>query len=433
MLVKTLHFEIEHAEVEHSSCFGGSCPMIKTASDNPLDSIHQKKDHAYLHVIAMGAGDFYGQNNNGDFFYEKDLLEYYKTFESAGVFVQHFNKDPDKSIGSVIKAIYNHTMHRVELIIEIPKIKSPEHYNSIKNGERIKVSMGVKVPQEMCSFCGAITKGSISNRCDHLKFQMHQQMPNGQVVYAINIPPMNFFDISIVGKPADAQGHALFHKVASSEEDTHSEIDKVAELVKYIDAMKSMPDPVSPEDLENMRNRMSPDSIIRVIRAKRIILKPSEAMMLGTDIPASRFGECKSVCDNKDFLKVLLAKLMSSGSCPMQVKTAGVLDYSNEVFDRLATRTELLKTAGDVFSGTKRARDDIYSKSGFGKRRFAQYRVNFSNGDNVVVSKSGFGTKTDIPDYYLDLVDNGYAHSISGILPTGDEALIYKGREGNFK
>jgi hypothetical protein len=109
------------------------------------------------------------------------------------------------------------------------------------------------------------------------------------------------------------------------------------------------------------------------------------------------------------------------------------LDYSNEVFDRLSSRTEMVKIAADVFNGTKRARDDIQSRNTIGKRRFAQYRVNFANGNDVVISKSGFGMKSDIPDYYLDLVDNGYAHSISGILSTGDEALIYNGDSNLFK
>ena len=220
MLTKTLDFVVERAEIEHVSCFGGTCPMTKTASDNPLEKIPQKKNHAYLYVIAMGAGDYYGENNNGDFFYEKDLLEYYKTFESAGIFVQHFNKDPSKSIGRVREATYNNHMHRVELVLEIPKSKSPEYYEAIKNGERIKVSMGVKVPQEMCSYCGAITKGSIANRCDHLKYMMHHQMENGQVVYAINMPPMN------VSKSLDRREWRSFKNAMSEQEELRKYVSK---------------------------------------------------------------------------------------------------------------------------------------------------------------------------------------------------------------
>jgi Leu/Phe-tRNA-protein transferase len=63
------------------------------------------------------------------------------------------------------------------------------------------------------------------------------------------------------------------------------------------------------------------------------------------------------------------------------------------------------------------------------RRKFAQYKVRFNNGHSVVVN--GVGdlsdtlTRKGLSDYYFKLVDEGFAHSISGILPSGDEAVIY--------
>jgi hypothetical protein len=430
MLEKYFEFTVEDVEIEHSSCFGPHCNMVKTASVNPLDEINQKKDHAYLHVIAMGAGDYYGENNNGDFFYEKDLRDYYKTFETAGVFVQHFNKDPSKSIGRVLQSTYNDKMHRVELIIEISKKKSPEHYEAIERGERIKVSMGVKVPQEMCSYCGAITKGSIANRCDHLKFMMHDQKENGQIVYAINMPPMNFFDISIVRKPADAQGHSLFQKVASDESQESELMDKIATLTKYMDAMKIMPPAVSDDELFSLRSMFSPETIKRIIIAKRIVLKPSEAMALGTSIPIEKMDECRNVCDNTEFLEHLLAAKRQEG-CGMHEKYAAAIDYSNKTIDKLIQRTELVKLGAIQRNAFGRKKLTLpangkHATVAVNKRIYPEYRINFINGDSATIAgNTGFTLRKSVPEYYLNLVEEGYAHNITGVLPSGDERVIY--------
>jgi len=438
MLIKYFDISIEDAVIDNNHCFDGKCPFTKTASENPLDSIAKKKDHAYLYVIAMGAGDFYGENNNGDFFYEKDLIEYYETFNSAGVFIQHFNKDPEKSIGRVIKAIYNDKMHRVELIIEIKKSKSPEIYHRIKNGERMKVSMGVKVPQEMCSYCGAITKNSLANRCEHLKFYMHEVMPNGQKVYAINLTPMNFFDISIVRKPADAQGHALFQKVASdfTDDESNSNIEKVAmhekiaTLIKYFDAMKSMPEAVTPDELEDIKLRFQPESIKKIIIAKRIPLLPSEAMFLGTDMTKDDFIKDRDILDSHDMILKLIMKKLSDNDEDCLSKTASI-QYSNSTIDKLETRGFLVKEAvsRDGYGNKMEARPTFESKEDFGegiKGKFSQYKVRFNNGSVVTVNgMQGLSLKKDIPSYYFKLVDKGFAHSISGVLPTGDESIIY--------
>src|SRR3989304_6708765 len=73
---------------------------------------------SYLLVNALGSGEHWGSNVNGDFFPERALMHKgashgYKTFEIfAHVYEHHVNKDPALAMGSVKVAAYNPTMHR---------------------------------------------------------------------------------------------------------------------------------------------------------------------------------------------------------------------------------------------------------------------------------------------------------------------------------
>lgn len=125
---------------------------------------------AYAHVIAVSADEFFGTNRNGDAFKENDLLGMqddveaaknpkpytgvnlprYKTFLSAHFFKHHVNKDPKNSFGRVVCAAYNNIMHRVELVIEVDKKKAPEFVRKLEAGEPTPLSMGCKVPFDVC-------------------------------------------------------------------------------------------------------------------------------------------------------------------------------------------------------------------------------------------------------------------------------------------
>jgi hypothetical protein len=289
--------------------------------------------------------------------------------------------------------------------------------------------MGVKVPQEMCSFCGAITKGSLANRCDHLRFEMHQQKSNGQVVYAINIPPMNFFDISIVRKPADAQGHSLFQKVAS-EEDSHQ--DKIATLVKRIEAIDALPSAVSIDEMDKFRKSFSPETIVKIVKAKELQFKPSEALFIGSNMDKEDYPDCEKHCNTEAFIKILLEKADKAPPCAI-MKTAGSMDYSNSFIDKIIARGDLIKEAASNFSSSgffgnpNSARNKVGGRVSLKKADYSRYRVNFVDGKSVTISKTGFGLSRDVPGYYVDLVDDGFASSITGIRANGDEALLYTG------
>ena len=137
-------------------------------------------------VNAMGASEFWGQNINGDIFPESALVhdcrkhpsEYhpvddftgkevpaygYWTFLQAYPFVHHKNKDPTRAFGKVAVSCWNPTMRRVELVVILDKklamMYGAQHViDKILAGEFPDVSMGCKVPYDVCTICGHKSK-----------------------------------------------------------------------------------------------------------------------------------------------------------------------------------------------------------------------------------------------------------------------------------
>lgn len=171
--------------------------------------------YVYLHVIAMGAGEYYGCNINGDYFPEKDLIERHHTFvTNAKVFKEHDNKPTSPSYGHVIFSWYNPKMHRVELILAIDKVKGKEFIDRQARGEQLEVSMGCKVREDVCSICGNKARKR-SDYCEHILRDKRKIYPDGRQPYMINYNP-TFFDISIVRRRADKIAYVL-EKVASQD------------------------------------------------------------------------------------------------------------------------------------------------------------------------------------------------------------------------
>jgi hypothetical protein len=190
----------------------------KTASEAEewSRSITPVPGKTYILVLAMGSSEYYGPNRNGDAFEENELKQHHKTFETnAHVYKSHINKDPAKSYGRVVKSFYNDDMHRVELVLELDNNKAPDIVDKVNAGQSVAVSMGCKIKYDVCSICGnkAPTR---ADYCTHLKNELNKIYPDGRVVCAYN-PKPNFFDISIVWRPADKTGYML-KKVANSRE-----------------------------------------------------------------------------------------------------------------------------------------------------------------------------------------------------------------------
>ena len=133
----------------------------------------------YVLVNAMGAGEYYGSNINGDYFSEASLIHRpddwdfnplldkikskswpygFPTFYNAHPFAHHRNKDASRAFGVVELATWNDHMKRVELVVRVDKDKCEKFggvpvWDKLKIGKFPDVSMGTKVPFDTCSIC----------------------------------------------------------------------------------------------------------------------------------------------------------------------------------------------------------------------------------------------------------------------------------------
>jgi hypothetical protein len=178
-----------------------------------------RRDHVYVLVNALGAGEYYGPNINSDYFPWDSLthqgIDYgYQTFLNAHTYQHHQNKDPNRAIGTPVQSLINPQMKRVELVIKLNKEKARTEgadgiLTRIDNGEFCDVSMGCKVPFDICSICGHKSK-TRSDYCIHMrppeelrhKFGPNRILEDGRRVFVINTLP-KFFDISFVFVGAD--------------------------------------------------------------------------------------------------------------------------------------------------------------------------------------------------------------------------------------
>jgi hypothetical protein len=193
--------------------------LIKQATDSRIQEFASKitpvQGKTYLHILAMGAGEYYGANRNADYFPESNLIDYHNTFETAPahIFRNHVNKNPEIAIGQVVYSVYNDRMHRVELIAELWNDKAPDIVDRIESGDWPKTSMACRTPFDVCSICGNKAK-TREQYCEHLSEQLGKVFPDGRKVMALNLAPLRFFDISIVFRPADVTS-AVLQKIAS--------------------------------------------------------------------------------------------------------------------------------------------------------------------------------------------------------------------------
>lgn len=236
--------------------------LIKEAQVGPPQLEHvrkvigntAKKDgHIYTLVSAMGAGEYWGSNSNGDDFPEEPLVHCpegwssmslsrqrtvganwewgYPTFYNAHAFQHHVNKDVKRAFGSVCYAMWDNHMKRVLLVIDVDRAAAQRMgaqgvVDRIENGEFPDVSMGCKVPFDICSICADWTRilpllgkpkqllaehrrkpirGISVTRddyCQHLRFEINKIYPDGRKVRMLNMHP-RFFDISFVFIGAD--------------------------------------------------------------------------------------------------------------------------------------------------------------------------------------------------------------------------------------
>ncbi len=214
-----------------------------------------RPDCVYVLVNALGAGEFYGSNLNADYFNEVDLIgdsagsTGHKTFLTAGVFRYHVNKDISRTLGKVLLAVYNHRMHRVELILEVEKrlcedCGHGDLYDRLSRGDSTPVSMGCRVKFDKCAKCGFESE-SPSIRCECMRTSANAVLEDGVKVYVRN-PNPRFFDISFVTVNADAIGHSMTKLAYARKANTlavelRDSLQKAADASKLAELLKRVP------------------------------------------------------------------------------------------------------------------------------------------------------------------------------------------------
>lgn len=200
--------------------------FIKRAGHEFVDAIKNikfDKGEVPIHLIALGATEYYGPNRNGDGFKVATCKKYHHTFvKHARFYRNHINKNPEKSYGIVKYSYYNDSMHRIELLVALNGDKKAAEKNGglvadlelekLANGKDIGVSMACYVPFDVCSVCGNKAKSrkdycrgfDEGGKCPGggLFTKIATVLADGTQVYADN-PNPKFFDISHVPRPAD--------------------------------------------------------------------------------------------------------------------------------------------------------------------------------------------------------------------------------------
>ncbi|NDC22579.1 MAG: hypothetical protein EBZ49_00390 [Proteobacteria bacterium] len=113
-----------------------------------INSAKKMPGKTQILLTALGAGEWWGNNVNGDYFPEAALAhegdDYgYKTFvTTAKIYKHHINKDPKAAYGDVALSVYNPKYHRVELIVVIDNEKAPDIASRMESGDYPDWSMG---------------------------------------------------------------------------------------------------------------------------------------------------------------------------------------------------------------------------------------------------------------------------------------------------
>jgi len=252
--------------------------FIKMASFNTLmddikeyiSDIKTEPGKSYLLCSAVTDGTAWDDNKNHDWFPIKSLanLEYDPivgldygayTFKNAHFFFDHKNKDPKNSYGDVGFSVYNPIMRRIELVLRVNTYLNEELRAAIEGEKRMALSMGCKVPFDVCPVEMAnwedlygmhideILKKKKSGEFPHININQDQYsselrtnlgkvLPDGRKFILINLFP-KFFDISWIrdAKHADPAAIVLSKVAAEKEEVVADNNKKNAEIKKEIE------------------------------------------------------------------------------------------------------------------------------------------------------------------------------------------------------
>ena len=206
-------------------------PTLLSEVSRYIGALRPSPSSIYVLVNAMGAGEFYGSNINGDYFTEASLLHApddwtgsppldrarakdwpygFPTFYLAHPFAHHRNKDASRAFGEVELAAYNAKMHRVELVVRVDKDKCEEFggvsvWDKLRQGHFCDVSMGTRVPFDSCAICldwetyrkaqGSFDRGKHKSEGDAvLAFHKRLKLKNGHGIRGVSITRADYCD-----------------------------------------------------------------------------------------------------------------------------------------------------------------------------------------------------------------------------------------------
>jgi len=190
-----------------------------------LASMKLQPGEVPVHLLALGAEEYYGFNRNGDGFKEAVCQKCHPTFQKyARWYRDHQNKDVAKGRGIIKASAYNGEMKRVELIVALNGTKeaadrngglvADEELEKLARGEDIPVSMACRVSHDICSGCGNKAKSRAEycgpEMCKYggCRDNLAKTFDDGSTLGVYNPDPA-FFDISKVFRPADRIAYTI--------------------------------------------------------------------------------------------------------------------------------------------------------------------------------------------------------------------------------
>jgi hypothetical protein len=255
--------------------------------EKELENLKLASGDIPVHLIAIGATEFYSCNKNGDGFCEQTCIDRHPTFvKNASVYRHHANNDKTKRYGKVAASAYNPEMHRVELLVVLNGTKTAAERNGglvipdeslqkLAAGKALPWSMGCKVKKDYCGNCG---KGSATPKdyCEEhecinaetgkkmfgCKKGLTKVADDGTVQHVEN-PNCTFMDISEVTVPADRTAYGYIAKYAAS-------VNRViggAELAESYGWVKEA-DPVVLKTLNNPIRSVWSDTLMKLAAAE---------------------------------------------------------------------------------------------------------------------------------------------------------------------
>lgn len=162
-------------------------------------------DYLYVSLRALSADR---PNLNMDMFPSDELREAHKTFVGSCVFLEHDNRDPEKSRGAIIASKFHEEDPDdkwVEILMELDERRCPKLCSMIRSGEINTFSMGCEVDYSECPICGK-TAEQPWQFCEHMRNKGREY--DGKLAYEI-CHGIDFFEESVVYNPADPTARAI--------------------------------------------------------------------------------------------------------------------------------------------------------------------------------------------------------------------------------